>query len=60
MAKVKVKVLHPYKDLQKKLLFYPGEVHEVEKVRAEELAEKNLVEIVQEKTTLKKETEQAP
>ena len=41
----KVKVIKSYKDLQKMLLFHPGEVHEVDEKRAAELVQKKLVEI---------------
>lgn len=54
---VKVKVLQPYKDKQKMLLFQKDEVHEVDKVRADELVQKGLVEIVTEPEKLTKETE---
>ena len=53
----KVKVLQPYKDKQKMLLFHKDEVHEVDKVRADELVQKGLVEIVTEPAKLTKETE---
>lgn len=43
---VKVKVIKSYKDLQKMLLFHPGEVHEVDEKRAAELEQKKLVEIL--------------
>ena len=54
---VKVKVLQPYKDKQNMLLFQKDEVHEVDKVRADELVQKGLVEIVTEPEKLTKETE---
>lgn len=46
---IKVKVLEPYKDMQKMLLFSKGEEHEVSEKRAKELADKGLVEIVKSK-----------
>lgn len=42
----KVKVIKSYKDLQKMLLFHPGEVHEVDDQRAAELEQRKLVEIL--------------
>lgn len=51
---IKVKVLQPYKDKQKKLLFHKGEVHEADKTRADELAGKGLVEIITEPEKLTK------
>lgn len=54
---VKVKVLQPYKDKQKKLLFHKGEVHEVDKTRADELVKKGVVEIIREPAKMTKETE---
>lgn len=46
---VKVKVLKPYKDMQKMFLFYEGEEHEVTERRAKELTEKGFVKRIPEK-----------
>ena len=54
---VKVKVLQPYKDKQKMLLFHKDEVHEVDKTRADELAEKGFVEIMNDNKKVSKKTE---
>lgn len=46
---VKVKVIKPYKDMQKMLLFHEGEEHEVKEQRAKELIEKGFVKRIPEK-----------
>lgn len=46
---VKVKVVKPYKDMQKMLLFHEGEEHEVTEQRAKELIEKGFVKRIPEK-----------
>lgn len=43
---VKVKVLQDYRDMEKTLLFHKGEVHEVDKTRAEQLVKTGVVQIV--------------
>lgn len=43
---VTVTVIKSYKDIEKSLLFYPGEVHEVTKDRADSLAKAGVVKVV--------------
>ena len=43
---VKGKVIKSYKDLQKMLLFHPGEIHEVDEERADELVKSGVAKIV--------------
>lgn len=51
---VKVKVVKPYKDMQKMLLFHEGEEHEVTEQRAKELIEKGFVKRIPEKKDVDK------
>lgn len=44
--KVRVEVVKDYKDKEKKLLFHPGEQHEVTQERAKELVEAGVVKIM--------------
>lgn len=46
---VKVKVLKPYKDMQKMLLFHEGEEHEVTEQRAKELVKAGVAEVLDNK-----------
>lgn len=43
---VKVRVMKSYKDRQKMLLFHPGEIHEVDEERADELVKSGVANIV--------------
>lgn len=43
---VTVTVIKPYKDIEKSLLFYPGETHKVTKDRADSLVKAGVVNVV--------------
>ena len=43
---VTVTVIKPYKDIEKSLLFYPGEAHKVTKDRADSLVKAGVVKVV--------------
>lgn len=43
---IKVEVVKPYRDLEKLMLYHPGETHEVTQKRADELVKRGFVKKV--------------
>ena len=60
---VTVTVIKPYKDIEKSLLFYPGEAHKVTKDRADSLVKAGVVKLMDEdkvETPVKAPTRRKP